>query len=156
MVSPRLSMLLLVGALACRGSTPQSSNSPVDAGRVVDDGRTSEIGTGHDGTPPDPSLGDAPSPDAWFWDSTLWSPVAPGDPCGLYVADGAKMRFPRRTWAGCGPAGCQVASAAILATDAGVERGSVSAAFENGEVYLRQVSGASNYGLVSISRLSDG
>jgi hypothetical protein len=38
----------------------------------------------------------------------------------------------------------------------GVERGSVTAAFQNGDVYLRQVSGASTYGLVSILRLSDG
>src|SRR5437660_7927507 len=125
MVSRRLSMFLFVGALACRGFTPQSSSRPLDAGGVVHDGPTSDIGTGHDGTPPEAALGDAPSSDVWFWDSTLWSPVAPGDPCGLYVADGARMRFPRRTWAGCGRAGCQVSSAAILASDMGVERGSV-------------------------------
>jgi hypothetical protein len=72
------------------------------------------------------------------------------------MAGDAKAHFPIRVWTGCGHSGCQVAPARMLESDTGVERASASAAYQNGDIYLRLVSGSPQYGLTIVTRISDG
>lgn len=87
-------------------------------------------------------------------DSAIWQPVPNGDSCGLYEADTAKAHFAKRVWAGCGN-GCSVAPASPLA-DAGSSLRSASAAFIDGDFFVRVTVGSQTMRLAHLARISDG
>src|SRR5260221_5873163 len=151
----RCGIVLSVLAPACRSDPAKSGPPAIDARDSASDVTQVDARDAARERPPDGLPSSDATADGWFGDSSLWSPVPGGESCGLYAAKGALPLFPRRSWIPCG-VGCQVAAATSLSSDVGVERASASAAYQNGEVLLRLVSGSPSYGLVNLARLSDG
>ena len=135
-------------SLVAPGELDASIGMPIDGAIDVPQVRAA----GPAGVPPDSTV--VPASD-WLFDSALWSRTPGGDPCDVWVAEGAKGRFPRRRWVECSD-GCWVAPAVALDSDVGASRMTTSTAYRDGELYLRIVSGSPRYRMATVTRVSDG